>query len=792
MEMHVEENLYLQDEELASIARRLDDFDVVSLDVFDTLLFRLASDPAEVFLHLGEKLDPDDWAGRPHPPEVFRQLRVTAEWEVRKRVAQSGVEEITLGEIYDEMKGILRTPARVMQQEVEVEGQYTWLNPHMLSFLHHCRSLEKKIILLSDFYFSREQLLALLEGCGFDASWVERLLVSSEYKKQKRSGSLFRILEKQLKNVDPARILHIGDDWLSDVAGAHKAGVHGMWYSVVPWARKSYFSMEEAFESDLGVLSSLRSLAIHSVPEPYRGEEMRTYFETGAGVVGPLYSFFAEWVVQRAQEEGLHCVLPLMREGTLLAEVIRRAAQTKGLPLQVKPLYISRRAAMMLGYERVDTQFLEERFAYRNKVILADLFALLYLDISESPFAVRSSQTILEARQKGWWEEVKDYIQKPEILKKIHGKMDEQRALLAEYVLSLTGGQRALTVDLGINGTIQKGLDKAMKEQTQSAPFVHTLLYGGVGHLAKALLEGQSITGWLAYSGYRNSALQAALRGNTPLEAMVLDDVGGTLYYERSAGKVVPVLEETRADPLNRQRKQAIWDGCFCFQRHARWALANRAELMERLLKKQGFLSILARFGLRPLHEEAVWIGKLHFDDHVTYSFDTTLCTPQENDLYRACGTPEKFLARCEEPPNHSRWAHGVVAINNPLYFAEPRKENDPYSTWGRVREYFHCHLGDEMRRAIYGAGLAGQRMALCAWETGLDICCIVDADPQKQGETLFGVPVISPEESVGKVDCYLLSTVNVVLQQEMRQMIQRLYMGRCQPIVVSREEMTI
>ena len=55
--------------------RKIKDYDVISFDIFDTLIFRPFSSPTDVFYLIGEKFDFLD----------FKNLRVWAEWDARMK-----------------------------------------------------------------------------------------------------------------------------------------------------------------------------------------------------------------------------------------------------------------------------------------------------------------------------------------------------------------------------------------------------------------------------------------------------------------------------------------------------------------------------------------------------------------------------------------------------------------------------------------------------------------------------------------------------------------------------------
>lgn len=75
-----------------AFAAKLMAFDVISMDVFDTLLFRPFSEPADLFYLVGMELCYPD----------FRQIRIDAEEQARKnKQRETGTREVTFQEIWE-------------------------------------------------------------------------------------------------------------------------------------------------------------------------------------------------------------------------------------------------------------------------------------------------------------------------------------------------------------------------------------------------------------------------------------------------------------------------------------------------------------------------------------------------------------------------------------------------------------------------------------------------------------------------------------------------------------------
>ncbi|GHT01170.1 hypothetical protein AGMMS50276_28640 [Synergistales bacterium] len=90
----------------------------------------------------------------------------------------------------------------------------------MVECMDYALSLGKRVFILSDMYFSSQQLGELLTLNGI--SGYEEVIVSCEYNQTKESGELYEILKSKAGSVS---ILHIGDNLQADVKNAKAHGV---------------------------------------------------------------------------------------------------------------------------------------------------------------------------------------------------------------------------------------------------------------------------------------------------------------------------------------------------------------------------------------------------------------------------------------------------------------------------------------------------------------------------------------------------------------------------------------
>ena len=159
-------------------AEKLAAADVISFDVFDTLLFRPFSHPADVFFLVGMELRYPD----------FRRIRMEAEESARrKKDAVQGIREVTLEEIWEEMEQETGIPKELgMRTEWEYEQRSCCANPYLLRVVRALRERGKRLVATSDMYLGGEKIRALLAACGYGP--FEDCFVSSDYGVSKSDG----------------------------------------------------------------------------------------------------------------------------------------------------------------------------------------------------------------------------------------------------------------------------------------------------------------------------------------------------------------------------------------------------------------------------------------------------------------------------------------------------------------------------------------------------------------------------------------------------------------------------
>lgn len=205
----------LKPEELAAL---LAQYDTISFDIFDTLLFRPFSSPTDLFFFVGERLAFLD----------FKHIRIKLEQETRTDcLKREGHTEICLREIWQKAEQETGIPAETgIEAELQQEEAFCYGNTYMLTVFQILKKQGKQIIAVSDMYLPKEFLQKLLKKHGFEG--LDRIYVSCEYGKSKASGGLYELVRQELPKGNS--VIHVGDNQISDVKNAKAHGFASYYY----------------------------------------------------------------------------------------------------------------------------------------------------------------------------------------------------------------------------------------------------------------------------------------------------------------------------------------------------------------------------------------------------------------------------------------------------------------------------------------------------------------------------------------------------------------------------------
>lgn len=290
------------------IEKLIKNVDVVSFDIFDTLLFRPYVRPIDLFLHIEKHCN----------APFFMTCRVAAEWNVRQKTPAK--QDITFDEIYDEIDGCFK---HLKSIELDWERMVLRPNPEMKEIWDFARENGKKIVVASDMYLPTEFIADVLDKNGFGN--YDKLYVSGDINQTKARGILFDTIIRDM-GVPANKILHIGDNKKSDYKRPREHGLRAYLYPhLVKTFLKNNVRMAKFYrkqDDNLGASILVAIMAMRDQVERMGVAVAKNYWEKlGYEYGGPVIYGYTRWIEQTAQNQGIDHLMFVARDGYSLQRV---------------------------------------------------------------------------------------------------------------------------------------------------------------------------------------------------------------------------------------------------------------------------------------------------------------------------------------------------------------------------------------------------------------------------------------------------------------------------------------
>jgi FMN phosphatase YigB (HAD superfamily) len=748
--------------------------ELLSIDIFDTLILRTCLNPGDVFYETGRRAIEQGLLRKGMNPREFQYVRQQSGHKIfiEKRRETPPSEE-TINDIYEIMPRAIGGVDKIRELEIEVEKDFAYVNPVIMSMIKYFRDMGRPIALLTDMYLENEHIEGILRSAGFPLEWANLILISNESGANKGSGALFDKMMSHFPHIKKTSVIHIGDNPRSDGAGAERAGIRHILYGYDKHVDMVFNWEGVRYEEVLPEISQLRKLA--SRLNAGDNVEHTPWFTIGAVVLGPFFSAFADWVVDICIREDRHRVFPIMRGGTLFAEMIEKAARRRDFALTATPLYVSRQTtafAAVADFNEWEAEFL---FIRRN-ITIRRLFELLELPEGLEEFSGFGDTLIQDTGSTASCWSLKrrllDYLTRYDIKERLAELAKRHREVLTAYLRQTCGEldgvnktlDRVVTVDFGFQGTIQNNIHYALKHGGIDAAMTH-LVALGEENLRQLILDGIDIRGFAGGGGENLDLIRRLNRSPAPLEDLILEGIGTTVGYElRGDGLIAPVLEKNLIPADEIEKKRSTVKGILAFQ--DMWFHFRRCKptLTDTLVKrKRQFIALPHRIVDMPVLKEAQLLSALHHEDNYGSDCTTQICKAADGKLLLELG-PERFLERTRYGFKYGQvsWPQGVVSLEYPTYiFRRYSAMNNSMNYFSMMNDMVYLMLDEGISECVvYGAGEIGLTFFQAAGINGLKVINIVDGNKNLWGERIDGIEVISLSEAMkGQVHNYAVAS---------------------------------
>lgn len=427
---------HVQRETKALLLDKIARAEVVSFDLFDTLIMRKFMEYTDVFAAVDVKLQEQGIIIKD-----FAKVRLAAEKELSRMGAP------TLEEIYEEILKQSQGCPFSAEQLAELEWQTDTMSfvarEEMCVLFRQAVAAGKQVVVTTDSYYCEKRIKEILNRFGL--SGAQKVFISCEC----GSSKTLELFEKVRQFAGTRKVLHVGDDEMADVESALRAGFE----TSRIYSAKALFEELGTFGADGEIISLSDKIKVglwiaRLFANPFCFEDegnqvsVKGAFDIGYLFCASVILDFVFWMRRRLREEGISQILFCARDGYLVEQIYKKIEK------KAKSVYFltSRKAAVRAGVDG------EEDLAYVDSMNYFGTMA----ESTKARFGIELETTDREWRKR-----------------KIVENSSVQKANYRAYVqtLKLDDGLTAV-FDFVAKGTVQMYLRKLLKQPLKGFYFL--------------------------------------------------------------------------------------------------------------------------------------------------------------------------------------------------------------------------------------------------------------------------------------------------------------------------------
>ena len=502
----------------AEFADELSKFDVVSFDVFDTLIFRPFAIPTDLFYLIESKTGCFN----------FCELRPQAEQISRAKTKKPNF-EVDIYDIYEELSKMCWLKKEDAETEIELEKDVCYANPYMKEVYNILKDRNQKMIVTSDMYLPTSVIKSILEKNGYGA--FDKIFVSNEYGFNKASGKLF----EEVKKVYRGKIIHVGDNREADVQGASRAGIVSFHYEQC----NSYGNMYRPQTLISPASSVYKGIVNNYMYNGMASDSAREDF--GFIYAGPVVCGFCEWLNEFSYNNKLDKILFLARDMDVFYKIYNKHYKK----FENEYVITSRFSLQEMIVKDYPAEFFHHTIkarcdrGYTIKQALNEINLDFLADECEK-FHLNEKDIITGAKI-GKLENM-FYSNTARIAEHF---ADNEFACMQYFKQKIGGARRVCAVDLGWRGSILAYLKFLLVKKWKLCEEVHGVLLGSTVNTTSINLISEGVVTSYAYNHLKNRDLLS----NSDWETEYIR----LLTLESVFTSEEPSLIEYRLDPVTKE-----------------------------------------------------------------------------------------------------------------------------------------------------------------------------------------------------------------------------------------------
>ena len=421
--------------------------EIISFDIFDTMIIRDVLKPADVFF-LMEKYCKEHSIPI---PENFAENRIRAERLANSRAGGAA----SIYDIYSCLKDLTGTDlSNIIELEFDFEIGLCRPNKKTVSLFYKYLSQGRSVVLISDMYLPEDIIKKMLSKCGIEG--YQKVYISACCGCTKFSGRLYDYVLKDL-NISGKLLRHIGDNYKSDFIRPLSKGIKA----------DLIYSPKRTFKDKLNLLSpeNFQEYKTMSLFAERIADEMDFTQQMGCLSLGPLLFGFTQWLLRSVKKEGIQNVLFFSRDGYFLKKAFDTINDNPDIHSTY--FYCSRRAFVIPMLWKCRTY--KDLFDYLDSAQCTSVRKILVkTGLNPEEYSQRAEKYGIDidknysSHSLETNEAVAAFIE--DILPEIKRMSLDEFKSVTPYLKSFSSYKKTAVVDIGWCGHIQNGLERMLDE----------------------------------------------------------------------------------------------------------------------------------------------------------------------------------------------------------------------------------------------------------------------------------------------------------------------------------------
>ncbi len=500
------------------------DFDIVTFDIFDTLITRNIYMPDDIFNIMKLKIE-KEFGIKCNYIEMRKKAEALA-WEKKK-------EYTSINDIYAELMALMNISEEISEKikrmEIELEFKLCVPRRDILEIFNYVKNQGKKIILISDMYLNKEIVSKILKNCGYEG--YNELWISCDMGMRKDNGTMWN---KFFSHYGAFKTIHVGDNPQSDI----QAVIDRKRESFFVINPRTAFKMSKYYDTLKNYINGeiINSIllgmfingGIYNSPfcQGIDGEpEINDYETMGYSAFGPLFSIFSLWINQVTDKNDV--LMFLAREGYIFEQVYNNIYKHNESEKRSTVYFLASRRAVSVAAIRG-----------RNEVesILAQYYRGSFSNLLKSRLGIELYSDIDDCHI-NMPEDLEKVMKNLEVyLEDIYNKAQEERENYLNYIKNLGIDNNGVVIDVGYSGTIQYYLAMLLESKLPGA-------YLSTSTNRKPEKLFCRCSSLYPLNDVLEEKTNKIFKNQLFLEAVLKAPYGQLISFENKEGKILPVYK---------------------------------------------------------------------------------------------------------------------------------------------------------------------------------------------------------------------------------------------------------